>query len=145
MPVAVAGGLGARSALDRVRVRSTALPALALPALVLGLTFSPLIGRHPPAAGSPMDRLTACTAALPKDAPLAADDSAAAPLAARPVERPLTWARTGDWVVVDRAGYQPGYVDRRGRSALLAAIPGQNRRLSCDDGRFRVWTPARHG
>jgi hypothetical protein len=67
----------------------------------------------------------------------------AAPLAARPVERPLTWTHPSDWVIVDRGGYVPSYVDHDSRSAELTALAGQGRRLYCDDGRFQLWGPAR--
>jgi uncharacterized membrane protein len=161
VPVLVAGGLGARSVLDRVvrpyegeaslaptapgearlapRGRA-ALAALALPAVVLGIVFSPLAGQGPLTTSS-MQRLMACATALPGEAPVAADDSVAAALAARPVERPLTWARPGDWVIVDRASYVPAYVNVRARASELASVSSEGRRLHCDDGRFQVWGP----
>ena len=37
----------------------------------------------------------------------------------------------------------PAYVDRARRAATLARLPGEGRRLVCDDGRFQVWSPAR--
>jgi hypothetical protein len=163
VPVLVAGGLGVRSVLDRVvaphegearlaptaavgtqpgeaRLGPAALAALAAPALVLGVVFSPLAGQGPLTTSS-MQRLLACAAALPAEAPLAADDSVAAVLAARPVERPLTWARPGDWVIVDRASYVPAYVNGRARASELASLSSEGRRLYCDDGRFQVWGP----
>jgi hypothetical protein len=145
VPVLVAGGLGARTLLDHVRVRPPALAALALPAVAVGLVSSPLAAPGPPQAASPLQRLAACTAALPGKAPLAADDSVAAPLAARPVERPLTWAHLADWIIVDRAGYVPAYVDSGTRSRELVALPTEGRRLHCDDGRFQLWGPVPHG
>jgi uncharacterized membrane protein len=151
VPVLVAGGLGARSLLDRVvRLHEgeaslaptgwAALAALAVPALVIGLVFSPLAGQGPLTTSS-LQRLLACAAALPGEAPLAADDSVAAALAARPVERPLTWARPTDWVIVDRASFVPAYVNVRARTAEVAALPRDGRRLYCDDGRFQLWGP----
>jgi hypothetical protein len=139
VPVLVAGGLGARTLLDHLQLRSTALAALARPALAVGLVFSPLVGLAPPPSGSALQRLAACAGALPGAAPVAADDSVAAAFAARPVERPLTWANRRDWVIVDRAARLPSYVDRPARAAELAALRGQGRRLYCDDGRFQVW------
>ena len=141
VPVVVAGGLGTRSLLGRARVRSAALSSLALPALIMGLVFSHLIGRDPPAGEPPAQRLLACATALPGEAPLAADDSAAAAFAARPLERPLRGVRPGDWVIVDGAGFVPAYVDRAARSAELAALPHQGRHLYCDDDRFQLWGP----
>jgi uncharacterized membrane protein len=151
VPVLVAGGLGGRRVLDwAVRPHEgeaslaptgrVALAGLALPAVVLGIVFSPLAGQGPLTTSS-MQRLMACATALPAEAPLAADDSVAAALAARPVERPLTWARHGDWVVVDRASYVPAYVNVRARASVLASLSSQGRRLHCDDGRFQVWGP----
>ena len=42
---------------------------------------------------------------------------------------------------MDGAGFVPSYVDHAARSAELAALPGQGRRLYCDDGRFQLWGP----
>jgi uncharacterized membrane protein len=142
VPLLVAGGLGAQRLLDSPRVRPAALAGLALPALAVGLAFSPLLGQVRPAAASPLQRLAACTAALPGGAAVAADDNVAAAFAARAVERPLTWGRPGDWIIVDRDTYPPSYVNRRARSAELAALSGQGRRLYCSDGRFQLWGPA---
>jgi uncharacterized membrane protein len=146
VPVLVAGGLGARTLLDRVAARpAAALAALAVPAIVVGLLFGPLIGRRPAAAEPALGRLLACTAALPATAPVAVDDDVAAPLAARPVERPLTYGGPPDWVVVDRVGPVPSYVNAAARTQHLAALPAQGRRLLCDDGRFQLWGPAGRG
>lgn len=143
VPVLVAGGLGARRLLDRPRpAAAPVMAALALPALVVGIAFGPLLGHRPDAAPPALDRLLACTSELPAAAPVAVDDAAAAPLAARPVERPLTSGGPADWVVVDLAGPQPGYVDASARAAHLAALPAEGRRLYCDDGRFQLWGPA---
>jgi hypothetical protein len=149
VPVLVAGGLGARRLLDHL-LPAAALPrpapmlaALAVPALVIGAALSPLLG---PARAQPaLGRLLACTSALPPAAPVAVDDDAAAPLAARPVERPLTYGRPADWVVVDQAGPVPAYVNAPARARHLAALAGEGRRLHCDDGRFQLWGPARLG
>ncbi|HKF76644.1 MAG TPA: DUF2079 domain-containing protein [Candidatus Dormibacteraeota bacterium] len=148
VPVLVAGGLGARSLLDRARLLGrprpiASLAALALPALVVGVALGPLVGQRPAAPAPVLDRLLACTSGLPPAAPVAVDDAAAAPLAARPVERPLTYGGPADWVVVDVAGPQPGYVNASARAAHLAALPAEGRRLYCDDGRFQLWGPAR--
>jgi Predicted membrane protein (DUF2079) len=149
LPVLVAGGLGARTLLDRapawVRARPAALAALALPAVVIGLAFSPLALGNPTDGTTAARRLAACTAALPAEAPVAADDGPAAALAARPAERPLTWTRSTDWVVVDRSTYVPGYVNQRARTAWLASLAADGRHRSCDDGRFQVWGPAGRG
>jgi Predicted membrane protein (DUF2079) len=155
VPLLVAAGLGARSlplsqgevARQRRRGLPLALPAgavaaFAAPALLVGLLAGPLLapgaGAGPPALG----RLLACTATLPALAPVAADDDAAAPLASRPALRLTPEAEPGDWVVVDRQGHLPSYVWLPDRDRALAALPGQGRRLRCDDGRFQVWGPA---
>jgi uncharacterized membrane protein len=140
VPVLVAGGLGARRLLHRPRP-AAALAALALPALVVG-AFGPLLGGRPPVHQPALSRLLACTAALPANAPVAADDDAAAALAARPLEKPLTYGGPSDWVVVDRTGPLPGYVNVAARARHLAALPADGRRLLCDDGRFQLWSPA---
>jgi uncharacterized membrane protein len=121
--------------------RPALLAVLALPALLVGALTGPVLVRHP-AAPPALARLQACAAVLPATAPVAADDSAAAALASRPVLRLLTEARPGDHVVVDRRGLQPSYVWQPDRRRVLAALPGQDRRLLCDDGRFQVWGPA---
>jgi uncharacterized membrane protein len=144
VPVLVAGGLGARRLLERPRPPA-ALAALALPALLLGAAFGPLPGQLSAAAPPALDRLQGCTAKLPAAAPVAADDAVAAPLAARPLEQPLTYVGPADWVVVDRAGSEPAYVNAAARAAHLAALPGEGRRLYCDDGRFQLWGPAGGG
>ena len=150
VPLVVAAGLGGERLLrwespHPLRQRPPLLAgALLLPALVAvpfavrsGFGSLPERGPEDPALG----RLLACTQALPPDAPLAADDSVAAPLAARPVERPLPWAASTDWVVVDRQLTPPDYVDGPRRSGQLANAPGYGRHLYCDDGRFQLWGP----
>lgn len=150
VPLVVAAGLGGKRLLrweppHLLRGRPAPLVgALLLPTLVAlpfavrsGFGSLPVRGPADPALG----RLLACTRALPPDAPLAADDSVAAPLAARPVERPLPWAAATDWVVVDRRLTPPDYVDARWRSGQLANAGRYGRHLYCDDGRFQVWGP----
>ena len=144
VPVLIAGGLGARRLLDKPRPEA-ALAALAVPAIVLGIACGPLIGHRAPTAPPVLGRLLACTASLPQTAPVAADDAVAAPLAARPVERPLTYGGPSDWVVVDRVGAVPDYVNRQARARHLAALSGAGRRLYCDDGRFQLWGPVTSG
>jgi hypothetical protein len=141
VPVLVGGGLGVRALLGRPRP-AAALAALALPGLAAGIAVGPLIGHRAALAPPALDRLMACTAALPPSAPVAVDDAAAAALAARPVERPLTFARAEDWVV-DRTGPVPEYVNAPAHRRHLAALVAEGRRLHCDDGRFQLWGPAR--
>jgi predicted membrane protein DUF2079 len=138
VPLLVAAGLSARRLPGP---RPALLAVLALPALLVGALTGPVLVRHP-AAPPALARLQACAAAVPAAAPVAADDSAAAALASRPVLRLLTEARPGDHVVVDRGGPQPSYVWQPDRQRVLAALPGQDRRLLCDEGRFQVWGPA---
>jgi uncharacterized membrane protein len=139
VPLLVAAGLAARR-LPGV-TRPAHLAVLALPALLVGALTGPVLVRHP-AAPPALARLQACAKVVPAAAPVAADDSAAAALASRPVLRLLTEARPGDHVVVDRLGPQPTYVWPPDRRRVLAALPEQDRRLLCDDGRFQVWGPA---
>jgi uncharacterized membrane protein len=141
VPVLVAGGLGARRLLEQPRP-AWSLAALALPALVIGATYRDFPNEQ--AAPVTMARLLACTAALPATAPLAVDDAAAAPLAARPLELPLSWATPSDWVVVDRSGVVPDYVDARARRQVLANLAAR-RELRCDNGRFQLWAPVSVG
>jgi uncharacterized membrane protein len=145
LPVLVAGGLGARRFLEwQPRGGSLirlAIPALAVPALVVGLLAGPL-PRTAPAPSSARQQLLACTARLPAAAPVAVDDETALPLAARPVLEMITEASPRHFVVVDLKGSVPSYVDAPRRQAVLSRLPAEGRRLICDDGRFQLWTPA---
>lgn len=144
LPMLVAAGLGARSLLDwRPRLR-LAIPALMFPALLLGLLSGPLL-RTPLAPSHAREQMLACTAALPATAPAAVDDSTALPLAARASLRLITEPAPPDYVVVDRAGAVPGYVDSPRRHAVLAQLPAEGRNLLCDDGRFQLWSPSAGG
>ncbi|GAC1655520.1 MAG: hypothetical protein NVS9B1_08870 [Candidatus Dormibacteraceae bacterium] len=136
-PLFAAGVLGARE-LDR---RWPAIPAaaIALPALVVGFFATPFVA---PVESPALGRLAACTAQLPTRATVAADDPVAAPLAARPRLTPTALAVPSAYVVVDRMGREPGYVDLRRRAAVVANLPAQGRSLLCDDGRFQLWSPA---
>lgn len=146
VPLVVAAGLGGERLLrwETPHLARKRAAVLLLPALIAvpfgvrsGFGASPVRGPADPALG----RLLACTRSLPPDAPVAADDSVAAPLAARPVERPLPWAAAADWVVIDRQLEPPAYVDRRRRSGQLANAGRYGRHLYCDDGRFQLWGP----
>ena len=140
VPLLVAAGLGARRLPERLPAVSIA--GMSVPALVLGAVVGPLPGvdvMHPTPA---LAHLHACTSRLPARAPTAADDSTAAALASRPVLRLLPDARPGDFAVVDRSGRLPDYISRPDRNRVLADLPGQGRRLLCDDGRFQLWSPA---
>ena len=119
---------------------------VALPALAVAVLLSPLLNLvGGPARGAfeagGLARLQACTRALPTTAAVSADDSLAAPLAARHRLSPIVEATPPDWIALDRAGYQPRYVDAGRRSAVVAGLPGSGRRLNCDDGRFQLWGP----
>lgn len=148
-PVWVAGGLGLERLLDVERIRALrsgpALAALCVPALLVGGLTGPIVHQQPGLRTPVLGRLESCAAAIPSTAPVATDDDVAAPLAARPVEVPLTWAGPSDWIVLDTAATPPSYVDARARSALISQLGAQGRRLACRQGRFQVWTPARGG
>jgi uncharacterized membrane protein len=143
VPVLVAGGLGAAWLMDR---RASATPrywvvaAAAVPALLIGVIFGPL-SRGPEASSQALQRLRACTSAIPARAVVAADDAAALPLASRPVLKLSTEAARSDFLLVDLEGRTPAYVDAPRREAVLQGLPG-GRRLRCEDGRFQLWSPA---
>jgi predicted membrane protein DUF2079 len=148
LPLLVAAGLAGRDLLGRLpalagRWPVAAAAVLAAPALLIGALAGPMLGQGGDGPEPALDRLRLCAASLPAAAPVAADDSAAAPLASRPVLRLLTEARPGDFVVVDRRGPEPAYVWQPDRARVLAGLAGQGRSLRCDDGRFQVWGPAR--
>jgi uncharacterized membrane protein len=139
VPILVAGGLGARRFLDW-RPQPVALAALAVPALLIGLIGGPL-ARTPVVPSATRQQLLTCTASLPPGAPAAVDDTTALPLAARPVLHMITEASSTDFVVVDRSGRLPSYLDGPRRQDVLARLPAEGRRLICDDGRFQLWSP----
>jgi uncharacterized membrane protein len=145
VPMLVAAGLGARRLLEwrppEGGLTRLAIPALAVPALLVALLTGPLL-RTPLAPSSARQQLLACTTSLPATAPAAVDDAAALPLAARPELRLISEASPSDFVVVDRQGGVPAYVDAPRRQAVLARLPAGGRRLVCDDGRFQLWSPA---
>jgi uncharacterized membrane protein len=145
VPLLVAAGLGGRRLLDwgprEGRLTRLVIPALAVPALLVAVLAGPL-ARTPLAPASARQQLLACTTGLPAAAPLAADDAVALPLAARPVLKIVTEASANDFVVVDRTGRVPSYIDAPHREAVLARLPAAGRRVLCDDGRFQLWTPA---
>jgi uncharacterized membrane protein len=143
VPLLVAGGLGAAWLMDRspwARPPHWAVGVLVLPALLIGILFGPLL-RVPQAPSPALQRLQACTSALPARAAVAADDAAALPLASRPVLKLSTEAAPSDFLLVDLEGRAPAYVDIARRQAVLAGLPG-GRRLLCADGRFQLWSPA---
>jgi uncharacterized membrane protein len=140
VPVLVAAGLGARRFLHW-RPPLWTVAALATPALLIGLVSSPLLAARSGPSGA-RQQLLSCTAGLPPDAPAAVDDSVALTLAARPVVKLITEASPQDFVVIDRTGRIPDYVDGGRRQDVVTRLPDQGRRLHCDDGRFRLWGPA---
>jgi hypothetical protein len=164
VPLLVAGGLGASRLLGRgpafwlpawrpgrpsreprPRPRSWppawAIAGIALLPLLLGLAFGPLARPLEPPSTA-MERLLACTTRLPAGASLAADDAPALALSARPLLKLSTEAGPADFVLVDREGRVPAYIDTRGRLDVLAGLPAGGRRVLCDGGRFQLWSPA---
>lgn len=139
VPLLVAAGAAARA--TPAWPPAAVAAVLALPPLVVGALWGPVLSPHEPAA-SPRaaSQLARCTSALPATAAVATDDSAATPLASRPVLRLLGQAKAGDFVVVDRAGRVPSYIVTAERDRVLAGLDSQ-RRLLCDDGRFQLWSP----
>lgn len=136
VPVLVATLMAARGLTAARRVPAIAFVA---PALLLGVVASPFVSPVEPAA---LGRLRTCTQGLPADAPVAADDPVAAPLAARPVLTPLAGAEPSMYLVIDLVGREPGYVDRAGRAAVIDSLEASARHRLCDDGRFQLWSPA---
>jgi hypothetical protein len=150
VPLIVAAGLGGERLLrweppPALRARPAVVPGALVLLAFLAAPVAVRSGFGTPPVQAPADpalgRLLSCTRALPPEAPLAADDTVAVPLAARPVERPLPWAAATDWIVVDRRIRPPGYVDERWRAGQLAAVGRYGRHLYCDDGRFQLWGP----
>ena len=164
VPLLVAGGLGASRLLGRGPVfwlqarrpewpfqgrrpapppwpPGWAITGVALVPLLLGLAFGPLAHPLQPPSTA-MERLLACTSRLPAGAPLAADDAAALPLSARPLLKLSTEAGPADFVLVDREGRVPAYIDTPRRQGVLAGLPAGGRRVLCDDGRFQLWSQA---
>lgn len=142
VPVLVAAGAAARAPNPlRGQAALAALPALAI-ALVTG-PLPPAIGADPRPFQRPpaLAALERCAAAIPADAPVAADDTLTVRLASRPVIRELTGAAPGDSVVVDRQAPPPGYVTARARAGALAGLRSDGRPVLCDDGRFVVMGP----
>lgn len=146
-PALVAAAMGGRRALFLLRRTrmAPAMIALAVPGLLLGV----LAGSLPPANDAStafarpagLDALMTITAVIPADAPVAADDDVAAPLASRPEIHVLPSVCDGCYVVIDRRGEDSPFMSPAQRNAILAALPA-NRRLMADDGRFEVWSPA---
>jgi hypothetical protein len=162
VPLLVAGGLGAsrllghgpafwvparrpewpsRKRRPRPWPPGWAIAGVALVPFLLGLAFGPLAHPLQPPSTA-MERLLACTSRLPAGAPLAADDAAALALSARPLLKLSTEAGPADFVLVDREGRVPAYIDTRRRLGVLAGLPAGGRRVLCDDGRFQLWSPA---
>jgi uncharacterized membrane protein len=146
VPMLVAGAAGARAFLERRSPGRLALLATALPALAIGIA----LGRLPPAAAadwSLYDRapalahLRSITSVIPASAAVSADDSVAVAVASRPELHLVPVASESAYVVLERNGHTPGYVDVMGRDAMLAALPTSGRTLLVDDGRFQIWGP----
>ena len=135
LPIFVAGLMGARRLAVSSRLPA---PAFALPALLVAVISTPFVI---PVEKPALIRLLTCTRQLPQAAAVAADDPVSAPLAARHLLAPTAAALPADYVVVDRVGHEPSYVDRAGRARTIAGLPSGGRRLLCDDGRFQLWSP----
>ena len=135
LPIFVAGLMGASRLAGGSRPTEL---AFALPALLVAIIATPFVV---PVEQPALVRLQACTRLLPSAAPVAADDPVSAPLAARHQLAPTAGALPTDFVVIDRVGHEPSYVDRARRARTIAELPSGRRRLLCDDGRFQLWSP----
>ncbi|MGH7882372.1 MAG: DUF2079 domain-containing protein [Candidatus Dormibacteraceae bacterium] len=138
MPLLVAAGLGMRKLLNSPRP-AVLLIGLGIPALIVGLVWSPMLGGNQ--ASPARTQLISCTHKLPVLASVAADYDTAAPLASRPDIHLTDAIQRTDFVVIDQAGWNPDYISS-GRQHILASLPNQ-RPLLCNDGRFQIWGPAR--
>jgi uncharacterized membrane protein len=149
VPAIAATAMGGRTALTLLErhLPSKLGPAVAA-AAVPGLLLGALWGSLPPAAQSSaaferqpgLARLAAIAAIIPPDAPVAADNGAAAPLGSRTKIYVLPNLYPDCYVVVDRVAPVQSFMTAEKRAALLAELP-TNRRPLADDGRFQVWSP----
>lgn len=144
VPLVVAAGFGARALLaSRWTIGPRAAWLAGLPALALAMLGPPAVRGWVPASAVPgtLVAVRSCAAAAPPAAPFAADDAAAAAVAARP--RLVDIGQAGDrtWLLVDRTGDQPAYVDRARRSRVLSSLPGGRRLVGCAGQRFELWSP----
>lgn len=146
-PLIVAGGVGARKLLERRSLRPALALAMMLPAFILAWGA----GRFPPALGSDPSlysrpntvvELYIATSMIPADAPVNADDGLAVWLANRHTINDFpSHLDNSSYVVIDRNAYLSGPTDPVQRRQALDNLPGSNRRLLFDDGRFEVWSP----
>ena len=91
-----------------------------------------------------LDRLKRAAAAVPADAPLAADEGLVAPLAGRSDIRRLTAgpvAPAASYVVMDRAAWSPTQRARLRHEKILESLLAGDRVVLADDGQFVVWGP----
>ena len=146
-PLVVAGGVGARTFLERRSIRPVMAAAAMLPALILGWGT----GRLPPMLLSDptyytwpntLPELRTATAMIPPTAPVSADNGLAVWLANRHTINDFP-DRLCDacYVVIDHRPYISGPVDPIKRQQALDALPASGRHLLYEDGRFEVWSP----
>jgi uncharacterized membrane protein len=143
VPLVVAAGFGARALLaSRWRIGPRAAWLVGLPAVAVVVLGPPAARGWVPATPVPgaLAAVRSCAAAVPAAAPLAADDAAASAVAARRRLVDLGAADDRAWLLVDRMGDQPGYVDRDRRARVLASLPGGRRRVGCAGPRFELWS-----
>ena len=147
-PLIVAGGVGARRFLERVRLRPAMALVAALPALILGWGY----GGFPPALlgwdwaysrPNAVAQLQDAASVIPPDAPVNADSGLDIWLANRHVINDFPDMLTPDcYVVIDRQAYYLGSNTNPAKhKAALDALQTSGRRLLYDDGRFQVWSP----
>jgi uncharacterized membrane protein len=147
IPLVVAGGVGARKALERRSIRpSTAVLAM-MPVFVLAWGT----GRFPPALGgdeslylqpNTVAELRNATSMIPADAPVNADNGLAVWLANRHTINDFPDRLDATcYVVIDHTPYISGPTHPAERQAAIDQLPTSGRRLLFDDGKFQVWSP----
>ncbi|HKC19860.1 MAG TPA: DUF2079 domain-containing protein, partial [Candidatus Dormibacteraeota bacterium] len=147
-PLMVAGGVGARKLMERVRLRPGLALAAAAPALLLGWGY----GGFPPALlawdwaysrPNAVAQLQEAASVIPPDAPVNADSGVDIWLANRPIINDFPDMLADDsYVVIDQQAYYHGSnTDPAKYKKALAALATGGRRLLYDDGRFQVWSP----
>jgi hypothetical protein len=146
-PLVVAGGVGARTFLERRSIQPITAVLAMIPVFVLAWAT----GNLPPALGgnsalylapNTVAELLTATSLIPADAPVSADNGLAVWLANRHTINDFPDRLDGTcYVVLDHIPYFSGPTNPVKRQAAIDQLPGSGRHLLFDDGRFQVWSP----